>query len=298
MKGLKGGATTGQAVKLNFITLKSQKIMKNNNDSSAKQCKAILLPTEKMSSIELNLKTKELGQFARYFDNHDKLSYIPNHDKSFKEFQHLYVTSNEKIKDLDSIDTKIPLLFISDNGLIKTITYSNRRIKTIGEYYEILGCTNKSLNLPSLSDSFIKKYIEMYNAKTPIVDIMVEYYSELYDGTEATTELNNRVKITNNCIIIFPMKEDNDFYLKKLSYLLEMNNLRKYFNVNNSGYSQIERDIVNLFPIERKLYNEGQVSNLINHYKCDLLVEIGACRKERRPLKQEFTDKWIEENLK
>ena len=55
--------------------------------------------------------------------------------------------------------------------------------------------------------------------------------------------------------------------LEKLAEFLESRGVRKYLNVNDCGYSQIERDIVALFPIEDHTegFFIGQFEVFYNH---------------------------------
>lgn len=55
-----------------------------------------------------------------------------------------------------------------------------------------------------------------------------------------------------------PVKEADENNLQKLADLLESRGVRKYLNINNFGYSQIERDIVELLSPSPLPVKEGQ----------------------------------------
>lgn len=84
-------------------------------------------------------------------------------------------------------------------------------IQTENGYREILATTDKSLGLPSPSDGFIRKFIEKYNAGTPITKVMVEYEEypiTTYGMSDGEPETDTRLKVDkNNCITIRPVKE-------------------------------------------------------------------------------------------
>jgi hypothetical protein len=84
-------------------------------------------------------------------------------------------------------------------------------IQTENGYREILATTDKSLGLPSPSDGFIRKFIEKYNAGTPITKVMVEYEEypiTTYGMSDGEPETDTRLKVDkDNCITIRPVKE-------------------------------------------------------------------------------------------
>jgi hypothetical protein len=84
-------------------------------------------------------------------------------------------------------------------------------IQTENGYREILATTDKSLGLPSPSDGFIRKFIEKYNAGTPITKVMVEYEEypiTTYGMSDGEPETDTRLKVDkDNCITITSIKE-------------------------------------------------------------------------------------------
>ena len=92
------------------------------------------------------------------------------HGEAKPIYQHLYILSDEEIKEGDIILTKeygvweyrkapCPLPYWGNSNGCK----------------KIIATTDSSLNLPSISQSFVKKYIEEYNKGNIITDVMVEY---------------------------------------------------------------------------------------------------------------------------
>ena len=165
------------------------------------KAKVIMLPTKKAENVsrDLLLCIKSYKDNTLTYDIDEgikgqlKMGVSLYAKDDFYQSQHLYVVSDKSIKDLDLIDVNKHLLFISSNKMIQCVTFSNKRVKTIGEYYEIIGTTDNSLVLnpktyddgtpiafhttvllPTVSNLFINKYIKQYNAETPIVDVLVE----------------------------------------------------------------------------------------------------------------------------
>ena len=91
--------------------------------------------------------------------------------------------------------------------------------------------------------SFIKEYVEKQGMK----EVMVEFENkeiDCPDGIEGCEVLHMKEMLkldSNGCIIIHSAKEDK---LEVLKNILEKAGVRKYLNINNFGYSQVERDIV------------------------------------------------------
>lgn len=98
-------------------------------------------------------------------------------------YNHIYITSDEEIKESD--------WYIDDtNNVRQSVTSDAAYWSVRKDYRKIIATTDKSLllpninfknwdgktrNLPSPSDGFIRKFIEKYNAGTPIMEVMIEY---------------------------------------------------------------------------------------------------------------------------
>lgn len=141
-----------------------------------KTYKVVMLSTEKESNLWLR---------------NNKLEY--NCSPSFKiNPQHLYITSNEKIKEGDwCIYDKTNIVFKAYNIKSKTVVQAS----DLEEYHisfckKIIATTDKSLryveevtgitklpltfNIPQIPESFIKAYIESYNSSNPITEVNLE----------------------------------------------------------------------------------------------------------------------------
>lgn len=87
-----------------------------------------------------------------------------------------------------------------------------------------------------------------------------------------------------------------DEKLQKLVNLLEKAGVRKHTCINNFGYSQLERDIVDLF--QDKLYTKEEVIFNLNKY----LIDYEQFKKDsyygpnQKEIK-EWSDNWINKNL-
>lgn len=129
-----------------------------------KKVNVVMLPTNEKATAPIFKSNNHL-----YIGYGEKLEY-KNKDNSY---QHLYITSDEEIKDgdwcilfdsfghlfTDSAQQYIPSKgHVLNNGLCKVIS-----------------STDTILNLPQLPQQFIEKYIEEYNKGNVITEVMVEY---------------------------------------------------------------------------------------------------------------------------
>ena len=155
------------------------------------------------------------------------LQYFPNDCWSNKDLtkRHLYLISDEEIKEGDWY-----IIYDAYNNIdsIKKADYNKTNefsLKPYSDYCKrITSSTNKSLGLPSPSDSFIKKFIERYNEGYPITDVMIEYEPDYsihcnISANECLTyhpdikdckdcpHCKQKLKVDkNNCITIRPVK--------------------------------------------------------------------------------------------
>lgn len=168
--------------------------------------KVVMLTTEKAitgqyinkcdrypSQLTYNYFDYERNQLKLSQQSTEVLAYIKDCCKP----QHIYITDDSEIKDLDAIDKSIPLLFISSNDMIKVVTYSNQRVKTPGSYFKVIATTNPELwykntsadsnkyngagtGIAELSQDFIQAYIREYNAGKPITKVDVEMEIDIH----------------------------------------------------------------------------------------------------------------------
>ena len=153
-----------------------------------KRCKVVMLPTKEKSDIFIG-KTHSV---LHYKNN------IP--DEEFKSYQHLYIISDDEIKEGDWCYDKRP----DENGDLVDIVYQVKNIEfelRTSTEKKIIATTDSSLwrpshkyasdviLLPQPSQQFIEKFIEEYNRGNVITDVLVEYENK-FDGKEYVDELD------------------------------------------------------------------------------------------------------------
>jgi len=168
-----------------------------------------MLPTEERTDVLVNTyKKDELVALdeKEYEENIGKLK-----ERGF-EYQHLYFTSDEEIKEED--------WYIDDKNVIRqSITSDKDHWKTRPDYKKIIATTDRSLLkpyteqtlndvaiLPQPSKAFIKKYCELGG----IDEVMIEYikYAEALNGKSLTPHNIYKLKInSHNKITIHPVKD-------------------------------------------------------------------------------------------
>lgn len=173
-----------------------------------------MLPTNNKATAPIFKSNNHL-----YIGYGEKLEYN-NRDNSY---QHLYITSDEEIKEGDwCIQNGNYLCKITCNqdrtqqGLKKIIATTDKSIAIQHDTLSIpqrKGLINhyptEKVILPTVSNGFIKKFIERYNAGNPITEVMVEHeYESGYQTIDPILEMNPILKVDkNNCITIKAVKE-------------------------------------------------------------------------------------------
>lgn len=192
-----------------------------------KKIRVIMLSTDKEAGIGSIYKM--IDKDILWDDNEDFIGRLfinvnPLVNKSNHKFQaqHLYFLSDEEIKEGDWFLTDDRLNIYENNGipiweLHKCTSITNKWIKADNDdsigynpnwSKKINASTDKSLNLPEPSPSFIQKFIEEWNKGNKITEVMVEYeklYS--YEATDQFDEVgfcgikpkidkNNQITIT------------------------------------------------------------------------------------------------------
>ena len=138
--------------------------------------------------------------------------------------QHLYITSDDKIKEdnwcIDSngnifqYKNHFPInigqrkiIATTDTSLnIYTWKQSNKKSKPYNVQQNIETTKKVFIPLPQPSQQFIEKYIEQYNKGNVITDVLVEYEYLLNDNT-VISYWNLKVNPKNNTITIRKLKE-------------------------------------------------------------------------------------------
>ncbi len=144
--------------------------------------------------------------------------------------QHLYIISDEEIKEGDWFTFEKSNVIeratvISDDGKVKIL---NSQIAGLGKAYKAIASTDKSLcekkhwrgyehihtnyPIPQIRESFVKKYVETYNAGKPIEYVNLEYesvYQPYYENNEFHKNAEKEVlKLRpDNTVIIHSVKD-------------------------------------------------------------------------------------------
>ena len=140
-----------------------------------RKCQIVLLPTKNKSNIQLQMNEK------LHLENGSSIS--------LKSYQHLYITSDEEIKEGDwcynSKRKSIELgkYMIGTNEFIfckKIIATTNTSLISINEQYFDVNKSRKSAvleqkTLPQIPQEFIEAYVKAYNEGNPITEVIVEY---------------------------------------------------------------------------------------------------------------------------
>jgi len=146
--------------------------------------------------------------------------------------QHLYLLSNEEIKECDWMITNFNQICqankffvnVQKTGAKKIIATTDTSL-TIGKCWcmkpEVNGCSECTKCLPNFPQSFINYFIKQYNKGNVIKKVMVEYEADLSNNPYSSNKLTNALKAlkesadigcklkvdSNNCISIVPQKE-------------------------------------------------------------------------------------------
>lgn len=147
------------------------------------KCKVVMLPTDNP-----NYSANNANQLGKY--KNGTLLFCKGFDKEIESIyqpQHLYIVSNEKIKEggyvyIGNIEEN-PF-----NSFVEIIT-DKSNINIANELgFKVIASTDKSLGLPLVSEDFIKAYCKV---EGKIDDVMVEYNNDC-----PKTNSNNEISIT------------------------------------------------------------------------------------------------------
>ena len=211
----------------------------------------VMLSTNKKSNLFINNVNGRL-----LYDNNSTLHEVLSSGK----YQHLYITSDEDIKEGDQFlvsETELQkCLSVSTEGKIfSTELDLNDPLGEDYYYYikeetkKIIATTDTTLTfndgvytryLPTISEGFIKKFIESYNTNDPITEVMVEYEGKSgiilsYGRGIIPPDIHLKVD-ENNSIIITSIKdtwtrEEVIEFTEKLRYYINEGN-HSIFEVN------------------------------------------------------------------
>lgn len=161
-----------------------------------------MLPTDKANGgLQLvhSIKDKQLSlaDFGTYIDT-----------RIFKS-QHLYITSNEEIKEgdwvIDTVERYIRQAIKSDleyfNAVLTGLNSGHLRLKIIAttnpelwtEEYVVAGDIDDLINIPKIDLPFIEAYIKAYNTKKPIKEVKLEIQNAVLAGSSSEYSFNDSI---------------------------------------------------------------------------------------------------------
>ena len=152
-----------------------------------RKCKVFMFPTNETVTRIL------------YSKNTNTLEYNPFlKTNSSDKYQHIYITSDEKIKEGDWIQrgNEIPVLYTKDFwfdfgvSYNKVIATTDTSLKT--HHFNKGVFKNLEYSLPQPPQEFIEAYVKSYNEGNPITEVMVEYELDV-DGNAT---LNGEIVFT------------------------------------------------------------------------------------------------------
>lgn len=140
---------------------------------SFKKSKLVMLPT--------NQKALNLTQIVM-FNNKLYSCYSSNYPYDEAVFQHLYILSDEEIKEGNwFVNLTSQRIYQNDMGLNLSNNYPNEQKiiattdKSLIFKKDIIGGFETNIAFPQPSQSFIEKFVEEYNKCNIITEVMIEY---------------------------------------------------------------------------------------------------------------------------
>ena len=243
--------------------------------STFKKGKMVILPT--------NQQTKYLMVYSDVEKTKGKLILNGLKNDEYKEYQHLYIISDDEIKEGDYyIIDDIPEL-LKNNGLKFIDDYCKKVIATTDtslytHQKETVSLPERVFYLPQPSQQFIEKYIEEYNKGNMITDVLVEYELKItHDG-----RINNNTKMWEELKI---NPKDNTITIKKIkdNYSRE--------EVDRMLDEQASRTTAEMMEKFKDYKSREEIKSLLfkftNHFDLKRNIEITL----------DMQSKWLEENL-
>lgn len=169
-----------------------------------KKANVVMLTTNEKATIGDVVKSSKSGNLGIYCK--DK-QYAENKGLIKWNSQHLYITSDEEIKEGDCWIYSKPLNEI--HFLTKAGYPKNNPKYWLKDIYKVIASTDPTLNLPQPSPQFIQKHIEEYNKGNVINEVMVEYIDYNSDENYRIDNKYNEIKLKVN-------SKDNTITIKKI----------------------------------------------------------------------------------
>ncbi len=181
---------------------------------SFKRAKIKILPANSPYLDAINIPTRELHGFPQHL-------YIISLDEEIKDGDWVYCTEHNRIiKYLINGD---PINGIHGSCCKKIIASTDKSLT----YHPEGNDKYVDRNLPQPSPQLIEKYIESYNAGTPITDVLVEYEnSRPYStsgkeyGAKEFIEANLQLKVNSKDNTITIKKLKNQWNIQELNWII------------------------------------------------------------------------------
>lgn len=194
-----------------------------------KKHKVVMLPTNAKANLFINNVNGKL-----LFDNDSTLHRVlPN-----GIYQHIYITSNEKIKEGDwKYDTKL-------NIVIQHGSYTDGCKK-------IIATTDTSLGLPKPSQQYIEHYVAEYNKGNIITKVLVEYeeateYDKVYNKEKYFPRLKLNPDNTINISLIkdnWNKKEVSNLLIKAMGDAVKNDRIPNHISIAEFSINWIDKNL-------------------------------------------------------
>ncbi len=182
-----------------------------------KKCKVVMLPTEINTNIGL-LRAERLGYIPDMHNNGD-WEFVNTNWKR----QHLYITSDDEIKEGDWFIYGNKVIKSDDNSLLsnklcqKIIATTDKSLLIKSEVYNY---SKRKYNLPQIPKAFIEEYCKVGG----INEVMVEYTNPSiisYKGQNGAHKIPSKPKTNSiNEILIYPIK--NSWNREEVEEIVEL----------------------------------------------------------------------------
>ena len=227
-----------------------------------KKCKIVMLSTNITSNTEV-LHIESGGRMIRF------------------NSYHLYIISDDEIKEGDWCVTNLNKMEKFNSPWKGEIEISYKQ-----ETRKIIASTDSSLNLPNISEEFIKLYIEKYNSGNPIDEIEVEYEEFVIENGNSKPFKITKYFI-NKCQMTGIKRNAVEYFIDG-GLIVRSSLLRDVAII-----SILKLDSNNCISIQniKDSYTKEKVANKIREFRNALLIEV------QKGIVSDFTEKWIEKNL-
>lgn len=230
-----------------------------------KEHTVVMLPTEKASRLVKNAREGKNGLLMFY--EHER---TVKPSDGFKQ-QHLYILSPEEVQkgDWAIIRGRFPSRCnnVGPGGIryfdcsecfgTQETEHMKKIVATTDSdlWFRVYGGQedkNGELEVPKIGIDFVQRYVKEWNKGNKIDSVMLEYNRVGHEDGDSDnpTQVYYDLKLRSNETVIIspilnPITNEEDILIQ-LASLLEKAGIRKYTNINGFGYSQVERDIVQL----------------------------------------------------